>query len=57
MSTTEPYALGENYKHIIHVVGPDCRRPNQDEERRELLPKPMRIYLPPSKNSVILGPL
>ena len=36
---TEPYDLGENYKHIIHVVGPDCRRPNQDEARRELLPE------------------
>ncbi len=36
---TEPYDLAENYKHIIHVVGPDCRRPNQDEARRELLPE------------------
>ena len=36
---TEPFSLGENYKHIIHVVGPDCRRPNQDEARRELLPE------------------
>jgi O-acetyl-ADP-ribose deacetylase (regulator of RNase III) len=34
---TEPFALSENYKHIIHAVGPDCRRPNQDEARRELL--------------------
>ena len=37
--TTEPYDLAQNYKHIIHVVGPDCRRPNQDEARRELLPE------------------
>ena len=36
---TEPYALGSNFKHIIHAVGPDCRRPNQDESRRELLPQ------------------
>ena len=24
-------------EHVIHVVGPDCRRPNQDAARRELL--------------------
>lgn len=24
-------------KHVLHVVGPDCRRPNQDAARRELL--------------------
>ena len=36
---TEPFALGSNFKHIIHAVGPDCRRPNQDESRRELLPQ------------------
>tara|TARA_B110000305_G_scaffold55808_1_gene61608 strand:+ start:5803 stop:6534 length:732 start_codon:yes stop_codon:yes gene_type:complete len=36
---TEPFELAANYKHIIHVVGPDCRRPNQDEARRELLPE------------------
>ncbi|MBE54930.1 MAG: hypothetical protein CMB00_06855 [Euryarchaeota archaeon] len=35
--TTEPFALSSNFKQIIHVVGPDCRRPNQDETRRELL--------------------
>ena len=35
---TEPYALADRFKHIIHVVGPDCRRPNQDETRRDLLP-------------------
>jgi O-acetyl-ADP-ribose deacetylase (regulator of RNase III) len=35
--TTEPFALSTNFKQIIHVVGPDCRRPNQDETRRELL--------------------
>ena len=34
---TEPFALSDQYKHVIHVVGPDCRRPNQDESRRELL--------------------
>ena len=39
---TEPYDLAQNYKHIIHVVGPDCRRPNQDEARRELLPETYR---------------
>ena len=36
---TKPFALGSNFKHIIHAVGPDCRRPNQDESRRELLPE------------------
>jgi len=36
---TEPYALATNFKHIIHAVGPDCRRPNQDEARRTLLPE------------------
>ena len=36
---TEPFALASNFKHIIHAVGPDCRRPNQDESRRELLPE------------------
>ena len=36
---TEPYALADRFKHIIHVVGPDCRRPNQDEARRDLLPE------------------
>jgi O-acetyl-ADP-ribose deacetylase (regulator of RNase III) len=36
---TEPFQLGSNYKHIIHAVGPDCRRPNQDEARRDLLPE------------------
>jgi len=35
--TTEPYELKEQFKHIIHMVGPDCRRPNQDEARRELI--------------------
>ena len=24
-------------EHLVHVVGPDCRRPNQDNFRRELL--------------------
>ena len=36
---TKPFSLGSNFKHIIHAVGPDCRRPNQDESRRELLPE------------------
>lgn len=36
---TEPYNLSERFKHIIHVVSPDCRRPNQDESRRILLPQ------------------
>jgi O-acetyl-ADP-ribose deacetylase (regulator of RNase III) len=36
---TEPYKLGDRFKHIIHAVGPDCRRPNQDDSRRELLPE------------------
>ena len=36
---TEPFALKDKFKHIFHVVGPDCRRPNQDESRRELLPQ------------------
>ncbi len=35
---TESFNLSESYKRILHVVGPDCRRPNQDEARRELLP-------------------
>ena len=26
-------------KHLVHVVGPDCRRPTQDNLRRELLKK------------------
>ena len=34
---TDPFLLPT--KHILHVVGPDCRRPNQDDDRRELLPK------------------
>jgi O-acetyl-ADP-ribose deacetylase (regulator of RNase III) len=34
---TKPYALP--CKHLVHVVGPDCRRPSQDEGRRELLRK------------------
>jgi len=34
---TEPFALEANFKRVIHAVGPDCRRPNQDESRRELL--------------------
>ena len=25
------------YSSLIHVVGPDCRRPTQDNDRRELL--------------------
>ena len=33
------FNLKERFKHIIHVVSPDCRRPNQDESRRELLPQ------------------
>ena len=36
---TEPYALANNFTHVIHVVGPDCRRPSQDEARRQLLPE------------------
>ena len=32
---TEPF--GMPCKTLIHVVGPDCRRPSQDEGRRELL--------------------
>ena len=36
---TEPYDLANNFKHILHVVGPDCRRPSQDESRRQLLPE------------------
>lgn len=35
---SEPYGLENRFKHIIHVVSPDCRRPNQDEARRDLLP-------------------
>ena len=33
------FNLKERFNHIIHVVSPDCRRPNQDESRRELLPQ------------------
>ena len=36
---TSPYNLKDKFKHIIHVVSPDCRRPNQDESRRTLLPQ------------------
>ena len=36
---SKPYNLKERFKHIIHVVSPDCRRPNQDESRRDLLPQ------------------
>ena len=36
---SSPYNLKERFKHIIHVVSPDCRRPNQDESRRDLLPQ------------------
>ena len=39
---TKPYGLKGKFKHIIHVVAPDCRRPNQDEARRELLPEAYR---------------
>ena len=37
-AVSEPYGLENRFKHIIHVVSPDCRRPNQDEARRDLLP-------------------
>ena len=33
--TTPPFNLP--VQHLIHVVGPDCRRPNQDQNRRDLL--------------------
>jgi O-acetyl-ADP-ribose deacetylase (regulator of RNase III) len=36
---SEPYNLKERFKHIIHAVSPDCRRPSQDESRRDLLPQ------------------
>mgnify|MGYP003322684220 CR=1 FL=1 len=36
---SKPYNLEKRFKHIIHVVSPDCRRPNQDEARRDLLPE------------------
>ena len=36
---TEPFQLSSNFKHIVHAVGPDCRRPNQDEARCVLLPE------------------
>ena len=36
---SKPFNLEKKYKHIIHVVSPDCRRPNQDESRRDLLPE------------------
>ncbi len=32
---TAPFGLPA--KHLVHVVSPDCRRPNQDQQRRELL--------------------
>ena len=34
---TKPYGMSDQCKHLIHVVSPDCRRPNQDDDRRELL--------------------
>ena len=33
--TTSAFNLPQ--EHLIHVVGPDCRRPSQDEGRRELI--------------------
>ena len=33
--TTSAFDLPQ--EHLIHVVGPDCRRPSQDEGRRELI--------------------
>tara|TARA_B100001996_G_scaffold281396_1_gene221808 strand:- start:579 stop:1190 length:612 start_codon:yes stop_codon:yes gene_type:complete len=36
---SDSYNLKERFKHIIHAVSPDCRRPNQDESRRDLLPQ------------------
>lgn len=36
---TSPFDLSDRFTHVIHAVGPDCRRPNQDEQRRELLPE------------------
>ena len=36
---SKPYNLESRFKHIIHVVSPDCRRPSQDEARRDLLPQ------------------
>jgi O-acetyl-ADP-ribose deacetylase (regulator of RNase III) len=35
--TTSAYNLPA--EHLIHVVGPDCRRPTQDQYRRELMKK------------------
>tara|TARA_B100000745_G_scaffold136448_1_gene89195 strand:- start:907 stop:1461 length:555 start_codon:yes stop_codon:yes gene_type:complete len=35
--TTPPFNLPA--KHLVHVVGPDCRRPTQDTFRREMLKK------------------
>ena len=35
--STSPFNLP--VERLIHVVGPDCRRPNQDLNRRELLEK------------------
>ena len=35
--TTPPFNLSA--KHLVHVVGPDCRRPTQDTFRREMLKK------------------
>ena len=40
VSTTKfnkPYNL--SCKYLLHVVSPDCRRPVQDQNRRDLLPK------------------
>ena len=34
---TEPYGLSGQFKHLIHAVAPDCRRPNQDEARRDMI--------------------
>ena len=36
---TPAFGLADRYKHILHTVGPDCRRPNQDRDRREMLPQ------------------
>ena len=47
---TKPYGLSDQIKHLIHVVGPDCRRPNQDESRRILLPQAYETMFEVLKN-------
>ncbi|MEC7390560.1 MAG: macro domain-containing protein [Candidatus Thermoplasmatota archaeon] len=51
--STSPFNLP--VQHLIHVVGPDCRRPNQDLNRRELLEKSYNSMFEQIASSKIRG--